>query len=714
MEFVLNAVINGLAEFGAFFDQESTDIADYQFENELKTIRKERLLGRDRFNTWFESLPNIYFSEDHSNAIREGGNVLFKKGKSRDAALCYTRAICTAPLKSESLALAHGNRASALYKLGLFEAAYYDCECALDCCHPNPDMIFQRQTTIVEALEKASMHDCVKQLRGLNLTEGLSEDTSHCGETSKLGESEAGRRSGPNEKKQRILEGGERGRYVVSDEPISKGEVILSEEAFASVPLHPEADLLSPKPRFLCDNCAESDIVPFPCYECRRTFYCSPKCREMHMRLHRVECEAYKKALLNKMPLEHLALRCLSIMFDELLKELNKLRGSRKFLKAEDVWHVILQCRGDGIFMEFPANVELLGKQIPPFAKNVYLLTQYLGNRTAFFENTRRVRHEIMKCEDEWETIVAAMLLRLSLQLAHHIHISSNCLAESFTGTSFEAGRLTQCIKYGPQFLAFYPRAALYNHSCDPDIRMKCEGNKLTILAAKDFARGEEISICYDLTLMSAGKSERREKLKLLFGVNCVCRRCKEPEDSKSLRKNRVICKSRTCKSEYLIGEAVCPRCGTPFDEMFYGRVFSTCAATDSSPYSFKVLYDLFVEMNDYLPKKSDLRNQGSWTIMNKFLSAKDENVKDDEQLNRLMIQIAVDFLEGVVDEYAFGNALFAYFSTPLLDLLAIRKQHGWERIGISSTLKKIKRSFEALSGKIKTKFEKYYEMYAV
>lgn len=91
-----------------------------------------------------------------------------------------------------------------MYLLLILQAAYHDCECALDFCHPNPDMIFQRQTTIVEALEKASMHDCVKQLRGLNLSEGLSEDTSHCGETSKLGESEAGRRSGPNEKKQKM------------------------------------------------------------------------------------------------------------------------------------------------------------------------------------------------------------------------------------------------------------------------------------------------------------------------------------------------------------------------------------------------------------------------------------------------------------------------------------------------------------------------------
>lgn len=91
-----------------------------------------------------------------------------------------------------------------MYLLLILQAAYHDCECALDFCHPNPDMIFQRQTTIVEALEKASMHDCVKQLRGLNLSEGLSEDTSHCGETSNLGESEAGRRSGPNEKKQKM------------------------------------------------------------------------------------------------------------------------------------------------------------------------------------------------------------------------------------------------------------------------------------------------------------------------------------------------------------------------------------------------------------------------------------------------------------------------------------------------------------------------------
>ncbi|OOF98432.1 hypothetical protein ASPCADRAFT_164992 [Aspergillus carbonarius ITEM 5010] len=84
---------------------------------------------------------------------------------------------------------------------------------------------------------------------------------------------------------------------------------------------------------------------------------------------------------------------------------------------------------------------------------------------------------------------------------------------------------------------AVYPRAAIANHSCCPNIMHKPDHQgRMVFTASRDIAAGEECCISYfDLTKRVDLKS-RRDHLQGLFRFVCGCDRCtaEEPSDAES------------------------------------------------------------------------------------------------------------------------------------------------------------------------------------
>ncbi|KAI9038415.1 SET domain-containing protein [Aspergillus affinis] len=84
----------------------------------------------------------------------------------------------------------------------------------------------------------------------------------------------------------------------------------------------------------------------------------------------------------------------------------------------------------------------------------------------------------------------------------------------------------------GEQFAAaVYPRAAIANHSCSPNIIHKPDNDRrMVFVASCDIQPGEECCISYfDLTEF-VDLSERREHLQKSFRFLCKCERCLEEE----------------------------------------------------------------------------------------------------------------------------------------------------------------------------------------
>lgn len=75
---------------------------------------------------------------------------------------------------------------------------------------------------------------------------------------------------------------------------------------------------------------------------------------------------------------------------------------------------------------------------------------------------------------------------------------------------------------------ALYPRVAMLNHSCRPNIRNRFDGARLTICATRPLSGGSELLNSYCPVQLDG--AERRRGLREQYGFECECERCSEEE----------------------------------------------------------------------------------------------------------------------------------------------------------------------------------------
>lgn len=81
----------------------------------------------------------------------------------------------------------------------------------------------------------------------------------------------------------------------------------------------------------------------------------------------------------------------------------------------------------------------------------------------------------------------------------------------------------------GEEYMGYslYPEASYFNHSCEPNISKKRVGREWRFQTAREVAAGEQLCITYlggdekDMNL-----AERRERLKGVWGFECMCETC--------------------------------------------------------------------------------------------------------------------------------------------------------------------------------------------
>lgn len=102
----------------------------------------------------------------------------------------------------------------------------------------------------------------------------------------------------------------EKGRHIIADECIDDTNRILTEKAFAFVPLRPcftssEKSLNT----FDCQNCAKTNIVPILCKKCNHAVYCSLDCLQGQQKIHLYECRGHQLWLWHEIGIAYLAFR---------------------------------------------------------------------------------------------------------------------------------------------------------------------------------------------------------------------------------------------------------------------------------------------------------------------------------------------------------------------------------------------------------------------
>ena len=70
-----------------------------------------------------------------------------------------------------------------------------------------------------------------------------------------------------------------------------------------------------------------------------------------------------------------------------------------------------------------------------------------------------------------------------------------------------------------------YPTAAVFNHSCDPNVRNECDDSGcLSFYTTRNCVKGEEL--CFPYVDSGMSRSERMKKLRERYGFDCCCERC--------------------------------------------------------------------------------------------------------------------------------------------------------------------------------------------
>ena len=304
------------------------------------------------------------------------------------------------------------------------------------------------------------------------------------------------------------------GRGLYATRNIPQNELILSSPVAAS-------SLHRKHLPFLCQNCfqySEDDEMPFEikCDACS-TYYCSATCQKQDLSLHSSHCS--------------------------LLLQIS----STKALKKEESCHVRLVLRMLARCSRDP---------------NVLTSIQYMMKDNKKIPGYKRRKAQ----RDKAATFFVGMLPKdeffPDLNLEDVVAANSANSGETKTSTSTNTDTqvhtdplsLTQQLRASPTFrsiaavadylsrgppnefaifdqngegcgCAFFPLAALMNHSCKPSAAVQIEQTNMCFYATQEIQAGEQITQSY-CNLKGDGRMSRMENIEESWGFKCQCIRC--------------------------------------------------------------------------------------------------------------------------------------------------------------------------------------------
>lgn len=348
------------------------------------------------------------------------------------------------------------------------------------------------------------------------------------------------------------------GRYLVAGEDIKTDELIYHEKAFAFVPVC--NDYRQRAISHHCQNCARTNCIPFPCYECARATYCSPQCSIEHQSIHEFECVGYQKNLWTKIGIAHLAMRTLLVGVPSLMEKIKQLKPQN----VSSVWHDMFSIADSDFtyghvlslvthFTDSPMPVDSV--DCLRYALTAKMLTIYLFEHTSFYKKLISANTPGIMDKNDWHFMVASILMRHMGQLVSNGHAISDMevMQPSDYGESYICekesrlkGYLYQCLSSTRVFTAIFPKISLLNHSCDPNIRNSFDGQSLTIYATRSIAENEQVFNCYGPHYKLMHKDERQFALKQQYRFICKCDKC-SANDRTFYQYYRYVCPNDWC-----------------------------------------------------------------------------------------------------------------------------------------------------------------------
>ncbi|XP_074045295.1 SET and MYND domain-containing protein 4 [Macrotis lagotis] len=579
---------------------------------------------------FLQRLAEDYPVEKDPNAClfyKEEGNQAFQKKAYRMAAILYSKGTCHASPKTREMSLCLANRSAAFFHLAQYETCLEDIDRAQ--MHGYPESLqaklmlrkaeclvalgrFQEAALAIRELEQSlagqQAHTDAPHLQALQRRLGplktrVQEDKGPA-EARTVSPEHASKEFELRVKNQWIPSASSsvslcsdpsRGRYLIANQDILPGEVLVKEEAFVSVLNPAETPWLRPGPGakqdsqappgdLHCHRCLKPVVAPVPCPGCSYARYCSPQCMQLAWdRYHQTEC-SLGGTLLALGVFCHVALRTVLLAGFEVVGQLvNKLQetvGSEAIsvpdgqppvekenaqprLGEGDVSGSLLPgCDREGRYQStYHAVFHLLPhtKKHSPERKflcglSVVALCKKLGE--AYWPSLpgeQEAAWTAGRSSPPGPSIWAVAMLRHVFQL--------HCNAQGVT-TLQEAGSEGGLVTEHKQVrlaTGFFPVISLLNHSCSPNTSLAFRGSVGTVQASRLIARGQEILHCYGPDECRMDAVTRQQKLRSQYFFDCHCQACQEEEThqaSPTPKLDRFRCS--TCKAALKGDDPLC------------------------------------------------------------------------------------------------------------------------------------------------------------
>ncbi|ERM95321.1 hypothetical protein AMTR_s00008p00145610 [Amborella trichopoda] len=300
----------------------------------------------------------------------------------------------------------------------------------------------------------------------------------------------------------------EKGRCLFVGRDFSPGEVIFSQEPYASV-----LDKGSLSNR--CDGCFTSGLNLKRCSSCRMTWYCGGACQRSEWKSHQHECLA--------------------------LVNLSEERRNMLTSSIRLMVRLLLRRRLQ--------NDRVISSNVT----DNYNLVQEL------------VAH--MSDIDEKKLVLYAQMANLVKLILPNEEIDVKEIVQNFSRLVCNAHTICDS-ELRPLGTGIYPVMSIINHSCAPNSVLLFEGKLAVIRAMEAIPKGAEVLISY---IEIAGSTEtRRKALKEQYLFSCTCLRCIKVGSDDDLKESALLegfrCINDQCDGFLLPNpdgkNFTCQRCG--------------------------------------------------------------------------------------------------------------------------------------------------------
>uniref|UniRef100_A0A1B6BYA9 Protein-lysine N-methyltransferase SMYD4 n=1 Tax=Clastoptera arizonana TaxID=38151 RepID=A0A1B6BYA9_9HEMI len=461
-------------------------------------FNKEYLI--EWMNECLQEATNQLKSGYESCAFREQGNLFYKRGKDKESLELYNKSVIAAPYESEEMALALGNRSAVLKRLHFIEEALNDINLAFTSGYPKDKqqkLLLRKAELLIYSKRSKEADETLHQLESLDLEKNKDEFERICSSRAELvNEFEAlqvqnhdlervsfgvNKDFNSASNKIEIKNSLEKGRHVISNSDIVKGELLFVEKPFALIVLPDQINKH-------CHHCCKIFISPYPCSDCKEALYCSNDCRLESWRCyHKWECGGL--SLCYKIGIAHLGFRVALMAHSTLDK--------KKYAKVHNL---------------LTHSKDMQPEDLYQYTLTAVLLILYLENRTNFFSTPGN--------EDVHS--MGGRILRHIAQLICNGHAITklDCIYDSIESD--------KVIEEWEQRIAtaIYPSASMMNHSCDNNILNNFKNDVLIVRASRNIKKGEEIFNCYGPHYKHMGIERRQEILKSQYFFTCKCNAC--------------------------------------------------------------------------------------------------------------------------------------------------------------------------------------------